>query len=86
MKNVNYGQKSFITLVQCYKTFYVGDLRIFVLNYSLFVRLDLEKHCQGQTLQLIIKNVNYEQKKFYNIGPRTTKNKANDDFIFNWIY
>ncbi len=54
---------------QCYKTFLVRDLRIFILSQSVcYTRL--KKLARYKTLQFLQKFVNYRQKKFYNIGPR----------------
>ncbi len=65
---------------QCYKTFFVRDLPIFILSQSVCYT-QLEKFTKDKHSSLLLKSVIYVQKKFYNIGPRprlhhrpTTKN------------
>ncbi len=63
---------------QCYKTFYGRNLLkvpsklecLSTFKVSHLQTLEqVRKACQGQTLQLTRKFVNYGYKKFYNIGP-----------------
>ncbi len=60
---------------QCYKTFFVRDLRIFVLSlsvcYTRLLKLANDKHSS-----LVRKSVNHGQTKFYNIGPRGSPDPA----------
>jgi hypothetical protein len=53
---------------QCYKTFFVRDLRILILRYSV-CQTRLEKLTNDKHSNLLWKSVIYGQKKFYNIGP-----------------
>jgi hypothetical protein len=57
--------------VQCYKTFYVRNLLIFVLSSSV-LSLAIFSSLAKQTLWLSMKIVDHGQKKFYNIFPWTS--------------
>jgi hypothetical protein len=54
---------------QRYKTFYGRTLRIFVISYSVCPWQALTAY-SNKHYSLVRKFVNYECKKFYNIGPR----------------
>jgi hypothetical protein len=68
---LNYGRKKFDNTGpsdQCYITFFVHDLRIFVLSYSV-CQTRLEKLTNEKHSSLLRKSVIYIRKKFYNTGP-----------------
>ncbi len=70
-KFVNYGRKIFYNYYswgQCYKTFSVRDLRIFVISQSVCQTIP-EKLTNDKHSSLLRKSVNYGHKKFYNIEP-----------------
>ncbi len=52
---------------QCYKTFFVRNLRIFVLRWSVYQNR-LEKLSKDKNSSLLHKLVNYGHRKFHNIG------------------
>jgi len=53
---------------QCYKTFYVRNLRNFVISYSVCTWQAFPAYSNRHS-SLVQKLVNYGQKKFYNIDP-----------------
>ncbi len=61
---------TFESRAQCYKTFYIRNLRTFVLSQSV-CQAELEKFVMDKKPSLLRKCVNYGQKMFYNIGPCT---------------
>ncbi len=70
-KFVNYRQIKFYNIGpwrQCYKTFFVRNLRIFVQIYSV-CQTKLEELSRNKHSSLLQKFINYRQMKFYNIGP-----------------
>ncbi len=56
---------------QCYKTFSVRDLQIFVLSKSVS-QTRPEKLTNDKHTSLLRRSVIYGQKKFYNIGPSSS--------------
>ena len=57
---------------QCYKTFFVRDLRILVVGLSV-CRWQAFQACSDKHSSLLRKIVNYGQKKFVTLVPDLTK-------------
>ncbi len=60
---------------QCYNTFYIRNLQIFVLSYSIRTWKAFQAWFNKHS-SLVWKFVNYGRKKYYNIGPRSQCNKT----------
>ncbi len=56
-------------MAQCYKTFLVRNLQIFVVSWNV-CKVRPEKLTRDKHSGLLRKFVNYRLKKVYNIGPR----------------
>ncbi len=58
----------FTIMAQCYKTFYIRDLQIFILSSNVFWTM-LEKLARDKRSGFIWKFIIYIRKKLYNLGP-----------------
>ncbi len=80
---INYGRKMFYDIEhrgQCYKTFLVHNLQIFILSLSV-CQTRFEKFARDKHSSLLQKSVNHDCKRFYNIEPWWQFYVANWDAI-----